>query len=492
VTCTIEIVALASRCRTIRASRWGALYVVLAAGCSSFSSSQLVIDRVDPASAPNTADVAVQIDGAGFHLPITSSLDQGTTIVGTMTVTVGNTQVADAARRSDQLIEGTVTAGLPVGSYDVTVTIGDRSDVLVNGYTVTGFGSSAEPLHLATGDGTPGGAPLMLTGTVTIDTSAPSISVVLPAGDSLDVRPQLGGGPDLAVLHVDALTVASGANVIITGSRPFVIVAGGDVVVDGTLDAGSHGATPGPGGAGTGSGSGAGAAGVHGTNASDTGGAGAGYGEAGANGGTMTGCVVMTASGGAAFGDAAITQLVGGSGGGLSSGTACLPLDVGGGGGGALQISSATQIVIGATGQINAGGGGGTGGTDCNSGTGDVNSAAGGGSGGAIVLQAPAISNAGVIAANGGGGGGSSATSMGSGMPGQDGQLGSMLALGGTGPVAQGGAGGTGGGPPTVGGDAVCGYNAAGGGGGVGRIAASASYIDGGTVSPTPDTTLPL
>src|SRR5215475_11819007 len=72
-------------------------------------------------------------------------------------------------------------------------------------------------LHLAADDGRPGDSPLTLTGAVSIDTSAPSISVPLSGSDAIDVRSQLGGGPELAVLHVSGLTVASGAVVSITG-----------------------------------------------------------------------------------------------------------------------------------------------------------------------------------------------------------------------------------------------------------------------------------
>jgi hypothetical protein len=460
---------------------------VLAGACSTFSSSDLVIDRVDPPSGPNTAAVAVQVDGAGFHVPITSSLDGTSTTVGTMTVTIGETVLADASRLSDQTLAGTVPAGLAIGAYDVTVTIGDRTAVLPGGYTVTG---AFAPLHLANGDGMVGSATLTLSGAVTIDTSAPSISVALPSGDTFDVRPQLAGGTDLAVLHVDGLVVTTGAIVTITGSRPLVIVAGGDVTIAGTLDAGAHGVTPGPGGAAPGLGSGAGTQGQHdaGTD-SDTGGGGAGYGGGGAAGGVMSGCTVTLnpGGGGPGYGDDPITLLAGGSGGGPASGTSCLPVDPGGAGGGALQISSQTQIDI--SGQINAGGGGGTGGTDC--GQADVNSGAGGGAGGAVVLQAPAITSTGTIAANGGGGGGSSVTNMGSGQPGQDGQLGATAALGGTGPVAVGGNGGVVGTAPTTGNVAPCGENASGGGGSVGRIAASAGFAPTGVTSPTPNTTLP-
>lgn len=445
-----------------------------------------MVSGIEPSSGPNTRDVAVQIAGSGFRVSITSDVDEGTTTVDdALTVTIGQTPLAGVIRSDKGLIEGTVPAGLVEGTYDVTVTIGAHRDTLPDGYTVTRAGESA--LHLDPADGMPGGAPLTLTGDVTIDTTTLEITgASLPAGDAFDLRSQLGGGLDLAVLHVGALAVESGANVRVVGDHPLVIVAGGDVDIAGLLDAGARGPTPGAGGAAMGDG--AGTAGTHGSDDSDSGGGGGGYGEAGASGGAISGCPVMGGVGGPAFGDAAIGRLVGGSGGASSSGTTCMP-DPGGAGGGALQITSATQIAIAGTGRINAGGGGGAGGTDC--GASDVNSAAGGGSGGAIALQAPAISNAGIIAANGGGGGGSSQTGAGSGMPGGDGVTSAMASAGGTGPRATGGSGGTGTAPPTIGGGAGCGANAAGGGGGVGRIAVSASFTSTGTVSPAPNTSLP-
>jgi hypothetical protein len=344
-------------------------------------------------------------------------------------------------------------------------------------------------LHLAASDGIPGDTALMLSGTVSIDTGAPSIGVTLPGSDTFDLRPQLDGGPRLAVLHVGSLSVASLANVKITGPNPLVIVASSDVDIAGLLDASAHGTTRGPGGAMPGAGNGKGSNGAHGDNASDSGGGGGGYGMTGAKGGAIdNGCTVDAGNAGGTDGDAPITVLVGGSSGGESSGTACDP-DLGGAGGGAIQISTWARIAISVTGRINAGGGGGSGGTDC--GDSDVNSAAGGGSGGAIVLQAPSISNDGVIAANGGGGGGSSFSGNGSGTPGQDGQSNATPATGGTGASAPGGKGAAGAIAATSGGTASCGENAGGGGGGVGWIAVSAGYTGAGVASPSPDTSLP-
>jgi len=111
------------------------LGVLVLAGCSLRGG--LTIDRVDPSSGANTVEIPVQIEGTNFHLPITSSVDDGTTVVGDMIVTLGDIPLPGTVWRDTELIEATVPAGLPTGIYPVTVQLGDRSDVLVDAYTVT-------------------------------------------------------------------------------------------------------------------------------------------------------------------------------------------------------------------------------------------------------------------------------------------------------------------------------------------------------------------
>ena len=110
---------------------------LLIGACSAAPASDLVIDRVDPPSATNIDVVPVRIEGSGFHLPLTTDLDDGLTAVGELAVTVGDVSLDAAAWRGEQLIEGLVPAGLPVGSYDVAVTLGGRTEILVDGYVVT-------------------------------------------------------------------------------------------------------------------------------------------------------------------------------------------------------------------------------------------------------------------------------------------------------------------------------------------------------------------
>ena len=122
-------------CIIVRVGRY--VLCLLVASCSAAPGPDLVIDRVDPASATNTAVVPLRVEGTGFHLPLTSDLDDGDTVVGDMAVTVGDVPLEAAVWRGEQLIEGSVPSGLAPGTYDVTLRLGDRTGVLASGYVVT-------------------------------------------------------------------------------------------------------------------------------------------------------------------------------------------------------------------------------------------------------------------------------------------------------------------------------------------------------------------
>jgi hypothetical protein len=328
------------------------------------------------------------------------------------------------------------------------------------------------------------GAEDMTLGSGLIDTDALTIT-----GTTLGLVPdfvaeiQPGGGPRLAVLRVASLEVSTGAEVRVVGSRPFVIVSAGDVTVSGTIDAGGRRAQPGAGGSASQDGLGKGADGSFAAPYDDSGGGGASFGTVGREGGQAT--VDNTVDGGlagATYGDSSLSILQGGSGGGLG-GSDC---SVGAGaGGGAVQIYSATKVMVVDTGVISVGGGGGSGAAYCDSISG-WGGGAGGGSGGAIYLQAPIVATAGNLAANGGGGGGGGGSST-DGGPGGDGWIGTVAAAGG----ADGGDYATDGGAgatrtvaaePGVSGN----WNVGGGGGGLGRIVVSTKqgFQDTGEESP--------
>lgn len=127
-------------------------------GCSPLGRGELDIERVEPAMGTATQATAVRIVGSGFHLPITSDVDDGRTVVHDMAISVGDVPLVDAAWRGLERIDGTVPAGLPVGPHDVRIRIGDREGVLPGGYVVTSEagpdgGSQATTNVVATSNG---------------------------------------------------------------------------------------------------------------------------------------------------------------------------------------------------------------------------------------------------------------------------------------------------------------------------------------------------
>ena len=82
---------------------------------------------------------------------------------------------------------------------------------------------------------------LSLTNAVMIDTQALTISVPLPSGVTFVHATQLGQTTPVAVLHVRKLDIAEDAMVQVVGDEPLIIVAGSDVTIEGTIDAGAQG-----------------------------------------------------------------------------------------------------------------------------------------------------------------------------------------------------------------------------------------------------------
>jgi len=185
-----------------------------------------------------------------------------------------------------------------------------------------------------------------------------------------------GGAPDVVVLSVGTLTVASGAKLSVFGDRAVAFTSAGDVRIAGTLEVRAGSATTADACLGINSG-------ATGADNDVPGAGGGGFGQAGGNGGTVLGIGAGKAGGGAT-GSGSLIPLRGGCSGGTDS------LGGGGGGGGAGQLASATTILV--TGTISANGTGGT-------------VSAGGGSGGGLLLEAPTVEVSGGVFANGGGGG---------------------------------------------------------------------------------------
>jgi hypothetical protein len=257
-------------------------------------------------------------------------------------------------------------------------------------------------------------------------------------------------------------------SVTVSGSLPIVLIAHGEITVEGVIDVrgGCVGTAAGPGGgpggiaetAGAETGGGPGTVGGLTTSGGGGGGLGAAGGTGGSNGGGAAG-----GTPGARGGDAAISRLRGGGGGGGGGGSGG---GGGGGGGGAIQLISDGVVTIGGAiggtiGGINAGGCGGK------PGVGQLAGGGGGGAGGAILVEAPVVrlGAAARLTVNGGGGGGGR-----DGKSGEAGLLDTVAAKGGDGSNL-GGAGGAGGvsGAP-AGRNGVTAQHGGGGGGGTGRI----------------------
>ncbi|ACY14631.1 hypothetical protein [Haliangium ochraceum] len=331
--------------------------------------------------------------------------------------------------------------------------------------------------HLAAEDEWPGLASLQLDNGASIDTTALTINgMPYPGVEGDDIVfesvAQEGSGPELAVLRVSALTVNNGT-VRVLGARPLLVIASGEITLDGVLDASADFATPGPGGAAQSEGDGRGGDGSSDDNL-DTGGGGAGFGGGGGEGGESDDCIICPSRGrpGEPYGVPSLVPLQGGSGGGDGAIDRSCAKAAGGAGGGAVQISSSTSIRIAPNSGVHTGGGGGRGGSIEDDGCPEdtSGSGAGGGSGGAIYLQAPMIEHRGVLAANGGsggsGGGGNNRNH------GENGAFSAASAPGGQSPDDNFGGTGGNGGALDVGAEVGRGgeTNGGGGGGAVGRI----------------------
>ena len=196
--------------------------------------------------------------------------------------------------------------------------------------------------HVPSTAETSGSGTWVLTGTVTISTSGATViaSPPLPTGVFASiVAQQTAPGTEIAVIRADVVNVTVGASVVITGTRPFVVVAN-TINVDGTLDAS---AVIGAAGAGGGApGVTATMNGVHTGTYGDSGGGGGAFTQtSGAGGSANTACGMIAMGGvtGTAFGTPALDVLEGGRGGGTGSKGGCVVAS-GGGGGGAIQLSA--------------------------------------------------------------------------------------------------------------------------------------------------------
>lgn len=315
----------------------------------------------------------------------------------------------------------------------------------------------------------------------------PTASVVLaqPMIDTDDSASCLAtasvGGADACVIAGTTVEVA--ADVRAVGSRPLIVIAQHDLVINAALSVGSSRAPllVGAGASATGRCS----RGLPPGTGSEGGGGGAGgsHNGVGGNGGSGEADGGPSGVGGVAGGTIAREELHAGCA-GIAGGIAAGPAGgAGGAGGGALLLIAGFRLQIAST--VSASGAGGSPGV-ANSGGG------GGGSGGMIWLDAAVVELAGALIANGGGGGEGGGTV--SGNPGADGSLGTTRAPGGTGATTGGNGGGGSGGLVLQGDPGTDGLGpgsddggGGGGGGGAGHIYIAGSLQqNGGTISPAP------
>jgi hypothetical protein len=300
-------------------------------------------------------------------------------------------------------------------------------------------------------------------------------------------------GHDLCLIYATEVTIAATGALTVTGGRPLALVSATTMVVAGAIDASSRGAQIGPaaddascafqtspendgGGAGGGAGGSFTLAGGNGGTGDTDDGIGAdGTGLGGTHGATVSAPSLRGGCRGQKGGD----EQTGGNAGGA-----------GGHAGGALYLAARQSVSV--TGSIRATGAAGAGG-QAQAGGG------GGGSGGMVVIESASITVSGQISANGGGGGQgggrvriNAVTTLDiTGMPGNDGALGTTPAPGGFGAAnndqafSRGGAGGAGTTAAGAGTGSIIGGGGGGGAAGVVRLIGAAT-VTGSTISPSP------
>ena len=290
------------------------------------------------------------------------------------------------------------------------------------------------------------------TGNAAPNPKAPAWDTFNPPPATTQTVVKLADGSEAAVLWVNSVTMPLNARLSIRGTRPLIIASTGPVDINGTIIAEADalrgwfagGAPTTVTAARTGicpddTKAGGGKAGLPDASKGIGPGGGGFCGKGGSGSTDLMG--FARPEGGVVYGSDALIPLIGGSAGGTAA------TGSGGHGGGAVQLVSGVGVVIGDSGVINMAGGGGIG----------NNGAAG--SGGAILLEAPSVTVRGILAANGGAG--ADFNNGDDGQPNDQPAAASKLA-------GDGGAGDSPDGKP--GNAAGTTLEAAGGGGGVGRI----------------------
>ncbi|MEO8701511.1 MAG: hypothetical protein ABI867_15800 [Kofleriaceae bacterium] len=297
----------------------------------------------------------------------------------------------------------------------------------------------------------------------------PTGAVTLAMAIDTDVSPlcsTMVSNSTACVIAGGTIQIDAGTTVVVTGTKALVLAATTTVTINGTLDVSSKRGVITPGAAANDTTC------DNGTAANTSGGGGGGsFGTKGGNGGGPNGAT----SGNAPAAPATLRGGCKGTDG--KDGSVADRHGVGANSGGAVYLIGGTAVSIGTTGVINASGAGATNGVNGDAGGG------GGGSGGMIGLDSPAVTNTGLVFANGGGGGEGSGNAN-AGAPGSD-PTGTGAAPGGANGSGNGGDGGNGG-AVTAPQNGATGSSGGGGGGSAGIIRVFPLQALGGNVSPTP------
>jgi hypothetical protein len=376
-----------------------AAYVI---GSTNTDTATIIDNDTDGSSRTDTSGILVQDNWAdtapadGVSCTSYGGTWTGTSCIGTHSVNQGGWATTSAVGASlDVSTAGQVSSvSTPQQWLQTDDGTSDRgfwvSGSTPSGFaTVSGFGDDANvtlaPIDV--GDGSDGG----FNSSAYNGTSIPGIS-----GTSPSITIDTDEVTHLGVYNFTDFRIAAGDTVTVTGSNPLKLYIQIDTRIDGTLTVWAAG---GAGGSGANPGVGVGPDSIGGGGIPDpgcngcSGGGGGGHAIAGSDGTSTDAVTYPPGLGGESYGDAAITELYGGSGGGGNySWGSCAPLAYGGNGGGAVLIQTGASLSV--SGQISASGAAGTN-NNSYSARGSCSSrgrgAAGGGAGGAIKLVATNI-----------------------------------------------------------------------------------------------------
>lgn len=114
-----------------------AFFAAASASCDTGQpASSASLSHLEPATSELGQRSSVRINGAGFHIPLQSDLATDKVTVDLPTASLGPTALEDLLFRNEELIEAVVPAGLPAGTYSLSLTLGEERIELADAFTV--------------------------------------------------------------------------------------------------------------------------------------------------------------------------------------------------------------------------------------------------------------------------------------------------------------------------------------------------------------------